>query len=206
MRWYNDTPYDGIWIDLSEASSFCAGSCGNGNLDQNPLHPPFLLPGDPLQFDYRYPEGFNVSNTTEAASASAASSSQALAMSQTTLLPKTTTSMRGRTEPTPGVRNLNFPPYVLNSVLAGHSLVVGGIAPNATHNDPTNTTEYEMHNLFGYGISNATYHALLSVFPGKRPFTIGRSTFAGSGRFTAHLGGDIDCECRASTTTSLCVC
>jgi len=47
-----------------------------------------------------------------------------------------------------------------------------------------------MHNLFGYQISNATYQALLAVFPNKRPFTVGRSTFAGSGRFTAHWGGD----------------
>lgn len=34
--WHNITPYDGIWIDLSEASSFCVGSCGishtHGNL------------------------------------------------------------------------------------------------------------------------------------------------------------------------------
>ena len=47
-----------------------------------------------------------------------------------------------------------------------------------------------MHNLFGYQISNATYYALISLFPGKRPFTVGRSTFAGSGRTTSHWGGD----------------
>lgn len=43
---------------------------------------------------------------------------------------------------------------------------------------------------FGHQISNATYHALLDIFPGKRPFTVGRSTFASSGRFTSHWGGD----------------
>jgi len=188
MRWHNQTPFDGIWIDLSEASSFCVGSCGNGNLDQNPVHPPFLLPGDPLTFDYNYPEGFNITNATEAASATSAAASQASALSASPILPAVTTTTQGRTEPTPGVRNLNFPPYVLNSVRG--SLLTGAIAPNATHNDPTNTTEYEMHNLFGYGISNATYNALLNVFPGKRPFTVGRSTFAGSGRFTSHWGGD----------------
>lgn len=46
MTWHNDTPFDGIWIDLSEASSFCVGSCGNGRLTENPAHPPFLLPGE----------------------------------------------------------------------------------------------------------------------------------------------------------------
>ena len=193
-RWHESVPFDGIWIDLSEPASICAGSCGNGRLDENPVHPPYLLPGDPLTFDYEYPDGFNVSNTTEASSASSASSSQASALSVSPPLPDPTTTTRGRTEPTPGVRNLNFPPYVLNSVETyggdGHALTKGTVGPNATHNDPSNTTEYELHNVYGYQLSNATYHALLSIFPNKRPFTIGRATFAGMGRFSGHWGGD----------------
>jgi alpha-glucosidase len=190
VMWHNGTPFDGIWIDLSEASSFCAGSCGNGRLTENPVHPPFLLPGDPLTFDFLYPESFNVSNVTEAASAAAASASQASALSASPILPAATTTTQGRTEPTPGVRNLNYPPYVINNVQAGHALGKSSIAPNATHNDQYNTTEYEMHNLFGLQISNATYHALIELFPGKRPFTVGRSVFAGSGKTTSHWGGD----------------
>jgi alpha-glucosidase len=190
VTWWNSTPFDGIWIDLSEASSFCVGSCGNGRLTENPVHPPFLLPNDPINADFRYPLGFNVSNATEAASISAASASQAAVLSTTTILPVPTTTIQERTEPTPGLRNLNFPPYVLNTVQSGHSLLKGAIAPNATHNDAANTTEYEMHNLFGLQISNATYEALLTLFPGRRPFTVGRSTFAGSGRVTSHWGGD----------------
>lgn len=190
VTWHNFTPFDGIWIDLSEASSFCVGSCGNGRLNENPSHPPFLLPGDPLMDDYRYPEGFNITNATEASSASMASASQASASSANPPLPAVTTTTQGRTEPTPGVRNLNFPPYVINHVQAGHSLLKSAIAPNATHNDAANTTEYEMHNLYGLQISNATYHALLELFPKRRPFNIGRSTFAGSGKTTSHWGGD----------------
>lgn len=190
MTWHNNTPFDGIWIDLSEASSYCVGSCGGDRITENPVAPPFLLPGEPYDHIYAYPEGFNVTNATEAASASAASIAQASASSSASPLPIATTFTKGRTEPTPGVRNLNYPPYVLNSDLSGHSLPKGAISPSATHNDPSNTTEYEMHNLFGLQISNATYYALLSVFPGKRPFTIGRSTFASSGRVTGHWGGD----------------
>lgn len=55
VTWWNSTSFDGIWIDLSEASSFCVGSCGNGRLTENPVHPPFLLPGDPFSSDFRYP-------------------------------------------------------------------------------------------------------------------------------------------------------
>lgn len=187
--WHTRIPFDGIWIDLSEASNFCSGPCGNGQLDQNPVHPPFSLPGDPGNFDYSYPEGFNISNATEYASAVAASSSQAVANSATPAATVSTTTL-GRTLATPGVRNLTFPPYAINNVFAGHALIKNAITPTATHNDEYNTTEYEVHNLFGYGISNATYHALASIFPGRRPFTVGRSTFAGAGQITSHWGGD----------------
>ena len=191
IAWYRDIPYDGIWIDLSEASSFCAGSCGTGNLATNPAHPPFLLPGDPGMIDYTYPESFNITNATEAASAISASVGQASSVSATATTSSTSAaSTLVRTVPTPGVRHLDFPPYAINNFFEGHALIKNSIAPNATHSDAYNTTEYEMHNLFGHLISNATYHALLQVFPNRRPFTIGRSQFAGSGNFTAHWGGD----------------
>ncbi len=62
------------------------------------------------------------------------------------------------------------------------------ISPNATHAD--GTQEYEYHNLFGHQILNATYNALLAAIPKVRPFIIGRSTFAGSGKWAGHWGGD----------------
>lgn len=54
----------------------------------------------------------------------------------------------------------------------------------------SNNTPFDVHNLAGHEILNATYQALLAVFPGKRPFIIGRSTFASSGRFAGHWYGD----------------
>jgi alpha-glucosidase len=94
-----------------------------------------------------------------------------------------------RTLVTPGVRNLNFPPYAINNFLPGHSLVKQVIAPNATHLDgPYNSTEYELHNLYGHLSGNATYNALVAVYEGKRPWFMARSTFAGSGAFAGHWG------------------
>jgi alpha-glucosidase (family GH31 glycosyl hydrolase) len=36
--WYQNVSFDGIWIDMSEVSSFCVGSCGSGNVSLNPVH------------------------------------------------------------------------------------------------------------------------------------------------------------------------
>ncbi|KAI9785940.1 MAG: hypothetical protein M1839_008206 [Geoglossum umbratile] len=184
--WYKDIPFDGIWIDMNEVSSFCIGSCGSNNLTLNPVHPPFILPGDAGAIDYNYPEGFDITNTTEAASALAAASSQAAA---TPAAPASSTSASYyRPEVTPGVRNINYPPYVINNVQQGHDLASHAVSPNATHAD--GTLEYDVHNLFGHQILNATYHGLINIFPKKRPFIIGRSTFVGSGKWAGHWGGD----------------
>lgn len=182
--WHQNFSFDGIWIDMSEVSSFCVGSCGSNNLTLNPVHPPFLLPGEPGNVDYRYPEGFNLTNATEATSASAASASQSSDYATSTASSSSTSYIR--TKPTPGVRNIIYPPYTINNFQG--ALDVHAVSPNATHHG--GTQEYDYHNLFGTQILNATYHALLNIFPSKRPFIIGRSTFAGSGKWAGHWGGD----------------
>jgi alpha-glucosidase len=198
--WHQNVSFDGIWIDMSEVSSFCVGSCGTGNLTLNPVHPPFSLPGEPGNIIYGYPEGFNITNSTEYSSAQAASSSQAAAASSAaeasttsiisslsaTVEPSSPSTSYIRTKPTPGVRAIEYPPYVINHVEG--ALDVHAVSPNATHHG--GTQEYDYHNLFGHQILNATYHALLGIWPSKRPFIIGRSTFAGSGKWAGHWGGD----------------
>ena len=185
VKWHDLVPYDGAWIDMSEVSSFCVGSCGSANRTLNPAHPPFALPGEPGMVIYEYPEGFNLTNETEAATAASLSESQ-LSAYPTSSSALCSGSDCLETTPTPGVRNINHPPYVINNV--NGDLAVHAVSPNATHAD--GTVEYDVHNLFGHQILNATYHALLAAIPGKRPFIIGRSTFAGSGRYAGHWGGD----------------
>ncbi|KEF56297.1 alpha-glucosidase [Exophiala aquamarina CBS 119918] len=188
VSWHQKLPVDGIWIDMSEVSSFCVGSCGTGNLTLNPVHPPFKLPGEPGNVLYDYPEGFNLTNATEAAAATSASQSQADATSTASSSSATESSSTSylRTTPTPGVRNVNHPPYVINHVQG--DLAVHAVSPNATHQN--GVMEYDVHNLYGHQILQSTYAALLAAIPGKRPFVIGRSTFPGSGTVAGHWGGD----------------
>lgn len=185
VDWHKKVAFSGIWIDMSEVSSFCVGSCGSGNLSLNPVHPPFGLPGEPGNLVLTYPEGFNLTNATEAAAASSSSASQASSVASATP-PSTATTPYFTPQVTPGERSIVNPPYVINNV--NGALGVHAVSPNATHHN--GLLEYDVHNLFGTQILNATYQALLNVFPGKRPFIIGRSTFAGSGVHAGHWGGD----------------
>ncbi|KAK5170881.1 uncharacterized protein LTR77_004025 [Saxophila tyrrhenica] len=182
---HDNVPWSGIWIDMSEVSSFCIGSCGTGNLSLNPVHPPFGLPGEEGSKIFTYPEGFDKTNKSEAAMASSLSASQASAVAKATP-PSTATTPYFVPTVTPGVRNVENPPYVINNI--NGALGVHAVSPNATHVD--GVEEYDVHNLYGHQILNATYYGLLDVFPGKRPFIIGRSTFAGSGTVAGHWGGD----------------
>lgn len=56
VTWHDKIAYDGAWLDMSEVSSFCVGSCGSRNVSMNPVHPPFGLGGEPGNIIYEYPE------------------------------------------------------------------------------------------------------------------------------------------------------
>ncbi|KAJ5144321.1 hypothetical protein N7476_004870 [Penicillium atrosanguineum] len=171
--------------------------CGTGMLSFNPAHPSIPLPGEPGDIIYKYPEGFGSTNASEAASASSVSSSIAASASLASIASASSAGVTGssaatattpylRTTPTPGVRDINYPPYVINNIQG--DLAVHAISPNATHRG--GYLKYDYHNLNGYEILNATYHALLNIWPTKRPFLLGRSTSAGSGKWAGHWGGD----------------
>lgn len=100
-RSYQNISFDGVWIDMSEASSFCVGSCGTGHLHDNPVA---FINGDVIPAGY--PEGFEKTNASEAAYLSSVSAS--MASVQATAAPPATTTTHLRSAVTPGVRNINY--------------------------------------------------------------------------------------------------
>lgn len=110
------------------------------------MHPPFSLPGevDESIVDGDDVEGSDSANARDDVSAAMAAHMEAPREPTRTATAQATTSYL-RTTPTPGVRNVTYPPYVIknfNGPLGGHA-----VSPDARHVD--GTEEYDMHNLFG---------------------------------------------------------
>ncbi|KAA0190891.1 hypothetical protein HAZT_HAZT012257, partial [Hyalella azteca] len=49
---------------------------------------------------------------------------------------------------------------------------------------------YDIHSLYGHSEAEATFNALGSLFPGKRPYLLTRSSYVGTGRYSFHWLGD----------------
>eukprot|EP00250_Pteridium_aquilinum_P007406 c17128_g1_i1 orf=145-2781(-) len=79
------------------------------------------------------------------------------------------------------------PPYKINSSDVERPLGNKTIATSATHFG--GILEYDAHNLYGFSEAIATNRALRLTLK-KRPFVLSRSTFIGSGAYTAHWTGD----------------
>ncbi|KAH7018521.1 family 31 glycosyl hydrolase [Microdochium trichocladiopsis] len=179
-RYHEKIKFDGAWVDMSEVSSFCKGSCGSENRSYI-LGPDYesLLPRAAIESEGSH-EAEDAGGPGEPVELGDATKPEE-AGDTTAENPVVQVS-----KPHRGRRNVEHPPYIINNwngELGGKTL-----SPGAVHHG--GYLEYDFHNLFGHLILNATYHALLKIFPDKRPFIIGRSQFAGSGKWAGHWGGD----------------
>ncbi|WWD08758.1 hypothetical protein V865_006871 [Kwoniella europaea PYCC6329] len=194
--------FDGIWLDMNEPSSFVDGSATNSTIpiENTTVVPPNYTPQAP---PVDFPEGYwpnisgysgniTVNGTLTYGQNGTAPKNTALRRSYTAEIEQA--KRNGGSGPStpdlpdyiPDIPYVDEPPYPIRNQ-AGR-LSAKTVSPNATHY--RGLQEYNVHNLWGTMEELAMHDTLLELKPGKRPFMVARSTFAGIGRKTAHWLGD----------------
>ncbi|KAF9967204.1 hypothetical protein BGZ70_010421 [Mortierella alpina] len=103
-------------------------------------------------------------------------------------LKKDPTSEQGESRPPVIYTRPNQPPYSINNNNEYAELEYRTLSVDALHHG--DITEYDAHNLYGHMEGIATYQALRTIQPTKKPFILSRSTFVGSGQYVAKWTGD----------------
>ena len=193
---------DGAWNDMNEASNFVPNITMDpelvarlSNNPPEPKHPPRAdtgreIPGFPEEFQPQSrpkvrttresPAKFDRVNVRRpAAQFTAGSQVESAATVHTRQEPRG--AMKGLPD-----RDLLNPDYKISNHRG--ALSDSTILTNTSNLD--GTTQYDTHNLYGTTMATATYNSMLERRPGKRPFVLTRSSFAGSGSKVAHWFGD----------------
>ncbi|KAL6703672.1 hypothetical protein ACN47E_009446 [Coniothyrium glycines] len=158
---------DGLWVDMNEASNFCADQNCNprqkaidDRIPPQPRYPPRPNTGRPIP---GFPESFQPISKTSVARRQSEGDS------------------KGYPD-----RDWFYPKYHINSHRG--DLTQYTIYTNTTNFD--GSWQYDTHNLYGHMMAMTTHESMLSRRPAVRPFVLTRSTFAGTGRKVSHWFGD----------------
>lgn len=181
---------DGLWVDMNEASNFCADQNCNpreqeikDSIPPRPTHSPRPNTGRPIPgFPPSFQPGSSRSKSTTPRKVSSTVSNghvvQARSVSSIKFDPRGSKGYQDR--------DWFYPKYHINSHRG--DLTQYTIYTNTSNYD--GSRQYDTHNFYGHMMAHATYSSMLSRRPGLRPFVLTRSTFAGTGRKVAHWFGD----------------
>lgn len=192
---------DGAWNDMNEASNFVPNITLDpelvARLSNNPPEPKYPpradtgreIPGFPEEFQPRSRSRVRArESSAESDRANVkrlATRSAAGIQLESVATVYTRQESSGDMKGLPG-RDLLNPGYKISNHRG--ELSDSTIFTNTSNLD--GTTQYDTHNLYGATMATATYNSMLERRPGKRPFVLTRSSFAGSGNKVAHWFGD----------------
>ena len=178
-------PWDGIWIDMNEASNFCTGeACKFKSSSHSAASAEEELPVGDKKSSQKGPG--------DAVFLSTHQRQQKIKLN------------KAQDDPPPWVCNLDCsqdvhgelnatqrlfldPPYAISNSLQRLPLGTKSLSVLATHLD--GNVQYNTHNVYGLAECMVTSQAVANL-TGKRPFVLSRSSYTGVGAYAAHWTGD----------------